>query len=346
MEEKESELIILWVLTGGAVAIMLLRLGLKRYRQNGLELGEYFTIMSIISILLRGAVIHVALVWGTNSISKAALEKITLTPEYIYRHEIGSKLTMVNRAFYTVYTWLQKCVVMCVLQRLLRGLKSDKIVKFYWATLAVTFIVAFIVTFTECRPFGRYWQVTPYPGTCSKGIIQLEVFSSLSMATDVMLIALPLPQVIKLKRPLLERLRLLALFTVGLAIVAVSLTRLLLNVVLFQRSGPSHTIANIEIFFAAFVANAPTIYGMLSIKAQQRSTPRGHSYLPDSWSASKSARADGNYTGRSRGIELNRRPSAIIQGHATRGQDSDEEMMIEGGITKTTHVSVSSDNND
>jgi len=102
MTEDETELIILWFLTGGAVAIMLLRLGLKQYTHQRFELGEYFTIAAIVSILLRGAVIHVALVWGTNSISAAALAKVKLTPEYIYRHEIGSKLTIVNRVFYTV----------------------------------------------------------------------------------------------------------------------------------------------------------------------------------------------------------------------------------------------------
>ena len=156
----------------------------------------------------------------------------------------------------------------------------------------------------------------------------MEVFSALNMATDFMLIALPLPQLFKIKRPLMERLRLIALFMVGLTIVAVTLTRLLMNVVLFQRSGQSHNVANVEIFFAAFVANAPIIYGMLNVERKQRSTPGGHSYLPDSWSASKSARADGNYTGRSRGIEMNRRSLGPIQGNSMRGHDSDEEMMI------------------
>jgi hypothetical protein len=61
-------------------------------------------------------------------------------------------------------TWLQKCVVMCILQRLLQGLRSELVVRFYWATLSVTFIVSFIVTFVECHPFKLYWQVVPNPG--------------------------------------------------------------------------------------------------------------------------------------------------------------------------------------
>jgi hypothetical protein len=61
-------------------------------------------------------------------------------------------------------TWLQKCVVMCVLRRLLQGLKTAPIVRIYWAVLGVTFIVSFIVTFVECHPFQLYWQVVPNPG--------------------------------------------------------------------------------------------------------------------------------------------------------------------------------------
>jgi hypothetical protein len=102
MDEDETELIVLWFLTGGAVAIMLLRLFLKRYRQQGMSLGEYFTIAAIVSILLRGAVVHVALVWGTNNISAASRKTMKFTPQLIYRLEIGSKLTIVNRVFYTV----------------------------------------------------------------------------------------------------------------------------------------------------------------------------------------------------------------------------------------------------
>lgn len=102
MDEIEAELVILWFLTGGAVVIMLLRLTLKHYRQEGFSLGDYFTIAAIVSILLRGAVIHVALVWGTNSITAAVRKVLKFTPEVIYRHEVGAKLTIVNRVFYTV----------------------------------------------------------------------------------------------------------------------------------------------------------------------------------------------------------------------------------------------------
>jgi hypothetical protein len=67
-----------------------------------MALGEYLTIAAIVSILLRGAVIHVALVWGTNSITAADRKTMTFTPKVIYQHEVGAKLTIANRSFYTI----------------------------------------------------------------------------------------------------------------------------------------------------------------------------------------------------------------------------------------------------
>ena len=102
MNETDTELVILWVLTGAAVAIMVLRLVLRQYRRQTFLLGDYLTMAAIVAIFLRGAVIHVAIVWGTNSITAAVRKTMKFTPEVIYQHEIGSKLTIVNRTFYTV----------------------------------------------------------------------------------------------------------------------------------------------------------------------------------------------------------------------------------------------------
>ncbi|OBT71216.1 hypothetical protein VF21_09879 [Pseudogymnoascus sp. 05NY08] len=330
MEQSVAEILVLWILTGLAVAMMLLRLGLKQYRSQRFSLGDYITTAAIVSILLRGAVIHVALLWGTNNITVAVRKTMTFTPEVIYRREIGSQLTI-----FSLSSWLQKCVVMCILQRLLKGVASKWITKFYWITLAVTFVAALVVTFTECDPFKLYWQVVPDPGTCSKGIIQLEVFSALSMVTDAMLIALPLPHLMKIQRPFIERLRLVALFLVGLTILGVTMARLLMNVVLFHRSGQSHNVANVEILFAAFVANAPTIYGLLNVEGRRGTA--GAQYLPDSYSGSKSIGGIGsNVSRKCRGLDSgNYQSGHNLQNHVWAGKsryapDSDEERMICG----------------
>ena len=182
---------------------------------------------------------------------------------------------------------------------------------------------------------SKVFQTNQRLGTCSKGIIQLEVFSALNMATDVMLIALPLPNLIKIQRPFWERLRLVALFLVGLTIVAVTMTRLLMNVVFLHRSGQSHNVANVELFFEAFVANAPTIYGLLDVERRRRMNTGGQ-YLPDSsYVRSRSGGGLGSNLSKNRGdLDSSRfQPGESVQSKAWGGKskyvnDSDEEMMI------------------
>jgi hypothetical protein len=91
-----------------------------------------------------------------------------------------------------------------------------------------------------------------------------------------------------------------------------------MNLVLFHRSGQSHNVANVEIFFAAFVANAPTIYGLLQIesKVQSRSRPE-HSQsvnIPVSWSGAKSG--------------LGQPVASHTTGNTRHGNESDEYLMI------------------
>lgn len=153
------------------------------------------------------------------------------------------------------------------------------------------------------------------------------------MVTDSMLIALPLPNLIKIQRPFMERLRLLALFLVGLTILAVTMARLLMNVVLFHRSGQSHNVANVEILFAAFVANAPTIYGLLNLDGRRGTA--GAQYLPDSYSGSKSTGGIRSSVSRKgRGLDSGNYQSGhnlhnhVWAGKSRHAPDSDEEMMI------------------
>jgi hypothetical protein len=102
MDEDATELLVLWLLTGLAVAIMVLRVALRWNLMAKFEPGDYITFGAIVAVLIRGAVIHVAMEWGTNQLSASDRAKTNFTPELIYQLEVGSKMTMVNRTFYTV----------------------------------------------------------------------------------------------------------------------------------------------------------------------------------------------------------------------------------------------------
>lgn len=147
-------------------------------------------------------------------------------------------------------------------RRILDGLpQPHRIMNFYWGFLAVTYVAAQSVTFVECRPVYLYWQVVPPPGKCSQALVQLTVFVTLNIVTDVLLIILPMPWLIRMNISLKRRLSLIGLFSVGFLLVAIAIARLPI-----YRNATSqverNTWGSVEEFSAAFVANVPTLFAL------------------------------------------------------------------------------------
>lgn len=64
--------------------------------------------------------------------------------------------------------------------------------------LMVTFVAVIIATLAECQPFYKYWQVVPDPGgNCRQGYAQLITMGSSDVITDLLLVAFPIPIVMK-----------------------------------------------------------------------------------------------------------------------------------------------------
>lgn len=80
----------------------------------------------------------------------------------------------------------------------------DVTMKIYWAILFVTYVVAQVVNFTDCRPLQLYWQVVPDPGVCTEALNQLLILGLITIITDVMLIVLPMPLLFKVQRSFLQ----------------------------------------------------------------------------------------------------------------------------------------------
>ncbi|KAB8263034.1 hypothetical protein BDV32DRAFT_146825 [Aspergillus pseudonomiae] len=238
-------------------ALMLLRLVMRRCRGQHLILSDYLTIACISLVLARSAFATVILVWGNNHMDRHVAD---LSSTEIYRRQVGSKLTVVNRLVYNVYLWLQKAVVLLLCQRILSGLPwPERMVRACWALLVASFAAVQITTFTDCRPLYLYWQVMPDPGSCIEAHTQLVTLISMNISTDTMLMILPMPWLLRVKTSWMRRLQLVGLFAIGLLLIAIAIVRLPSfddNTSQLNRN----TWGSVEEFLAAFVANVPTLY--------------------------------------------------------------------------------------
>ncbi|KAL5361126.1 hypothetical protein BJX96DRAFT_81522 [Aspergillus floccosus] len=282
-----STLVILWVFTWLAIALIALRLLLRKVKRAPFVLGDYFSMGAIFCALVRLALVHVILLWGTNNMPATFRQTHHFTSDEIRRREIASKFVLVNRVFYNSYLWLQKLVLLDTYRRLHSHLRWEKLTMIsYIGIFAATYVAVQIVTFTECDPFNHYWMVLPDPGKCCQAQVQLIVLGVLNVITDVMLIAMPIPILVMVKRSIIEKLQLAALFTVGLFIVAITIARLPQNAKNPTAQVNRTTWASIELLAAAVVANAPVLYGLLKGRSQM-SYASGAGSAGPSWPAQK-----------------------------------------------------------
>ncbi|KAF4814866.1 hypothetical protein CGCTS75_v013192 [Colletotrichum tropicale] len=269
----DPTLLIHWLFSCLALAVMFARLVWRKIARQEYNLGDYLTIAACVCALTRLGLIHVVLTWGTNNVTPKFRDSHNFTDEEIYRREIGSKLSLVNRVFYNSYLWLQKLVLLDVYRRLILNLRYEKIT--IWSFCLIffgTYVACQVTTFSECNPFHLYWQVLPDPGSCSKAQLQLVVVGVLNIVTDFMLLVLPIPLVVSLKTPWQRKIQLYALFTLGIFIIAITVIRLPININNKDLQTNRTTWASTELLTAAIVVNAPTIYGMWNKRRQKKSS--------------------------------------------------------------------------
>lgn len=134
--------------------------------------------------------------------------------------------------------------------------KRRKYLNCIYLILGFTFVAIIISDLVECRPFPHYWQVVPDPGPqCRQGYAQLLTLAASNVFTDLLLVLFPVPLILRSAMPVKRKVQLVLLFSLSLAIVAVTLYRVPHTI---RKSGSQQyrsLMASIEILFAAAAAN-------------------------------------------------------------------------------------------
>jgi hypothetical protein len=80
--------------------LMAFRQVMKKMRGRKWEVNDYLTMACMFCLLVRLAIVHVALVCSTNDLSGAYRHGHAFSMTEIYERETGSKLILVGRTFY------------------------------------------------------------------------------------------------------------------------------------------------------------------------------------------------------------------------------------------------------
>ena len=92
----------------------------------------------------------------------------------------------------------------------------------------VFFIVRFIVTLSQCRPVHKFWAIPPesVDGYCINTTAFFYFTSGFNIVTDIFIIALPIPTLLKINRSKKEKWALLCIFGLGTFATVMAITRL------------------------------------------------------------------------------------------------------------------------
>ncbi|KAF2130561.1 hypothetical protein P153DRAFT_338475 [Dothidotthia symphoricarpi CBS 119687] len=245
-----------WWCTIFSLVIIGFRLSGRYIRNERLFREDWITLWSTLPLIARMGFVHVVLIYGTNNVNTSHLTD----PIRIRHREIGSQMVLAARIFYALFIWMAKFTVSEFLKRLTErfwkkgyewGLRCIRIF------LVVTFIMVVIATFAECQPVDHYWQVIPSPTPeCRQGYAQLLTMGIADMITDILLVAFPIPIIVRSNMSMKRKVSLVALFSLSIVLIAITGARMPMVI---NRSGLQQfrtVFASSEILAATVVSNA------------------------------------------------------------------------------------------
>ncbi|PWY83351.1 hypothetical protein BO70DRAFT_379194 [Aspergillus heteromorphus CBS 117.55] len=253
---------ILGVLT---ILIMGFRLFLRKRRGQSFDGGDYLTMFCIVIMIYATIEPQVIILLGTSWNPPYDASSLP-TATKVSHQRIGSQMTLMNEVVYVFYAWSQKGVALLFIDRVLGVLPWVQTwIRVYWGMLLVTLVGGLATILTVCEPLRLYWQVLPHPAECIFQTAHFRMLFLLDGLTDALLILLPLPWIVRVKRPWYQRVGIIGLFSMGIFLVSIDLAR-------YPVAAGRHMLylqslwSGIEIFLSALVANIPTLWTLRRAK--------------------------------------------------------------------------------
>ncbi|KAJ5701249.1 integral membrane protein [Penicillium malachiteum] len=163
---------------------------------------------------------------GSITLGKAGLGKDIWTLEF-------NKITRVLYLFYIqemIYIICVALVKICFLLFYLRIFPSDRTRRIIKLSIAVTLAygLAFLFVFAfQCSPVSYNWNSWDgtHEGSCVQTNTMVVTAAALNIVLDVWVIALPIPQVLKLQASITTKIQVVFMFSVGFLITGVGIYR-------------------------------------------------------------------------------------------------------------------------
>lgn len=264
-----------WICNIAAMLILVVRLACIRYQLHAFDTSAYVILLSLAVLSGRLALEYWIIRDGTVS---DLLGTEHPTAAELSKAQTGSILSLIARVLITSFYWLMCSLLLLVYRRVMDSVGWVRVaIRICWGVIATTYIAVILTTFLECRPFHLYWQFRPDPGSCVRAYGQLLVQGISNIVIDIFLIVISIPILRTQIRTFPHNLQLGAMFILGTFCLIVTCVRLDYTFASHSSQNTRTMWAAIQALFAAFVANASSIYGATVLR-RRKSASRSRSW--------------------------------------------------------------------
>ncbi|KAF4550070.1 Hypothetical protein D9617_18g032610 [Elsinoe fawcettii] len=259
----------MWALYGVGTMIFVIRFAvrLRTTGIRGLGWDDLFALLAWIFYTADGITVDRAYHYGTN-VDFTVAQYEAMSPEQIAEVSLGSKYELTAWYTYTTLIWCMKASMLCFYRRLTLGSFQAKLVKWLAVAVGLSYISVIIIISAGCRPFHQNWQVWPQPDimTCAFRMQNIISNSSLNIATDVAILAIPVPLLWRLQVAKKQKI-VIALFLLTGVVVIIAAT---IRITVTLGSNPSTTTINAwgvrETIIGILCVNIPVLRPLFSGK--------------------------------------------------------------------------------
>ncbi|KAJ0423084.1 hypothetical protein BJY00DRAFT_310681 [Aspergillus carlsbadensis] len=275
---------------------------------------EYFSIVALLFWVIEIVpVILVGREYGSNT-GWTDKERARFDEGTIKRLETGSKLVLVGWFGYITALWALKASMLFFYDRVTYGLFEQKIVRGCAIYCVGSYIAVLLALFLHCRPFHKAWQVYPDPGReCSAGYTLYPVVLAFNVISDIVLVGVPIPMLIKLQANWVQKLVIGILLCSGIFIVIAAFLRCMLAISSIDQINVAAIWAVRETFVAMVVVNAPALKPLFRLSTWRSPFRRNGS--SNEYALSSQSRAQGSKHAQFKSASRNADAYTVLDSH-------------------------------
>ncbi|KAG8668372.1 hypothetical protein FPOAC2_07656 [Fusarium poae] len=148
------------------------------------------------------------------------------TPKEYQSHESGARWLFAAWYIYVSLIWCLKAMMLSLLFRVTKSLPEERLVKQASIFTFICYLITLGVVSGHCWPVHKLWQVYPVPSAdCSQNRAKYYALVTTNVATDIIIMALPIPLLWKLQVNLRKKLVFGLVFCGGIFIIICTLLR-------------------------------------------------------------------------------------------------------------------------